>query len=239
MPLLISPRHWVGWHNRMHHHHTMAEGVDPDSFPTLETYQKSWKARAVDLVAFGGHRPHGLMTLLFGLLGQSVQVLLSSGPKARYLSPAQYRWALFETAAAVGVWLGVGILLGWKALLFGWAVPMIVANTILMAYIMTNHSLSPMTEVNDPLVNSLSVTTPRWYEVYSLGFGMHVEHHLFPAMSSAYAPRVRAILREKFADRYREMSLSSALRKLFGTGRVYKTPTTLLDPRTGRESSTI
>src|SRR5688572_30600152 len=34
-PFLISPRHWVGWHNRLHHGHTTIEGTDPDTYPSL------------------------------------------------------------------------------------------------------------------------------------------------------------------------------------------------------------
>src|SRR4051794_21258490 len=28
-PFLISARHWVGWHNRLHHGHTTIAGIDP------------------------------------------------------------------------------------------------------------------------------------------------------------------------------------------------------------------
>ena len=35
------------------------------------------------------------------------------------------------------------------------------------------------------------MTTPRWIEWLTLSFGYHVEHHLFPAMSSRHAPGVR------------------------------------------------
>ena len=108
-----------------------------------------------------------------------------------------------------------------------------------MTFIMTNHSLSPLTEVNDPLANSLSVTAPRWLEWLTLRFGYHVEHHLFPSMSSRHAPRVREVLRERWPERYQSMSLARALYKLHRTGRVYEQPTTLLDPRTGRRWPTL
>ena len=61
------------------------------------------------------------------------------------------------------------------------------SNGIVMGFILTNHSLSPHTEVNDPLINSLSVTGPRWFEWLTLGFGYHVELHLFPAISARQA----------------------------------------------------
>ena len=96
-----------------------------------------------------------------------------------------------------------------------------------------------MTEVNDPLENSLSVSVPRWFSIYSLQFGLHVEHHMFPVISGRHAPVVRDLIRARWGDRYRSMSLGSALRRMFITGRVYKDRTTLCDPLTGAEAPTV
>jgi fatty acid desaturase len=96
-----------------------------------------------------------------------------------------------------------------------------------------------MTETNDPLANSLSVTLPRWLEWLTLDFGYHVEHHLFPAMSGRNARRVRAVLRARFAGRYQSMPLGKALLALYRSGRVYKTPTRLVDPPSGIECDTL
>jgi fatty acid desaturase len=108
-----------------------------------------------------------------------------------------------------------------------------------MAFILTNHSLSPRVEINDPLVSGLSVTAPRWIEWITLGFGYHVEHHLFPAMSSRHARAVRALVRERWPGRYQAMPLRAALGELHRTSRVYKDAVTLVDPRTGREFATL
>ena len=104
-----------------------------------------------------------------------------------------------------------------------------------MSFILTNHSLSPLTDINDPLLNSLSVTCPRLVECLSLGFGYHVEHHLFPAMSARHAPEVRALLRAHYPERYQSMPLLQATLVLHSSARVYKDATTLVDPRSGRE----
>jgi fatty acid desaturase len=112
-------------------------------------------------------------------------------------------------------------------------VPLVIANVIVMAFILTNHGLSPLTPgVNDPLVNSLSVTLPRPLEWLTLGFGYHVEHHLFPAMSTRHARRVRAELKARWPERYQAMPLPQALRALHTTARVYRDSVTLTDPRT-------
>ena len=62
-------------------------------------------------------------------------------------------------------------------------------------------------EANDPLENSLSVTVPRWLDRFTLQFGLHVEHHLFPSVSGRHAPRIRELLRAHWPGRYRELPL--------------------------------
>src|SRR5262249_57888348 len=46
----------------------------------------------------------------------------------------------------------------------------VVANALVMSCIATNHFLNLLTEVNDPLANTLSVTAPRWLERPHLDF---------------------------------------------------------------------
>jgi len=100
---------------------------------------------------------------------------------------------LYEGHSPEKVVFGVRVLgrLGAGVLVFGWLLPLGIGSAVVMGYIVTNHGLSSMTDVNDPMVNSLSVTVPRWFSVYSLQFGLHVEHHLFPTVSGRHAPRIR------------------------------------------------
>src|SRR5262249_57365395 len=152
-----------------------------------------------------------------------------------FLSPTQHLLAIGETALGVAMWATVAALVGFVPFLFVFVLPLLVGNTVIMAFILTNHSLSPLVSVNDPLVTGLSVTTPRWIEWLTLRFGFHVEHHLFPAMSSRHAHVVRALLLARWPGRYQSMPLGKALGELHRTARVYKNATTLIDPRTGRE----
>jgi fatty acid desaturase len=108
-----------------------------------------------------------------------------------------------------------------------------------MGFILTNHGLSPRVSINDPLIGSLSVTTSWWIERLTLGFGYHVEHHLFPYLSSRHAPAVRKLVQQHWPERYQSMSLGAALLALHRTGRVYKDDVTLCDPRTGRQFPTL
>jgi fatty acid desaturase len=238
-PFMVSPRLWAAWHNRVHHKYTMQEGVDPDAYPTLDAYRRSAVLRVVtDTFSLGRRNLLGILSLLIGFTVQSLHMLVAAR-QTLGMSRRHHHVAILQTLAAFAMWGGVAIVLGPRGFLFAYVIPIMLANTIVMSYILTNHSLSPLTSINDPLRNSLSVTTPRWYELITLGFGMHVEHHVVPSMSARHAPKVRELLRARWPDRYQSMPLHQALLHLMRTGRVYKDPTTLHDPRTGRDWPTL
>ena len=235
---MVSPRLWVAWHGRVHHGNTNLPN-DPDMYPSLEEYKASRTVRiATDSFSLGGRRWTGVLSLILGFTVQSANQL-ASAQKVGFLSASQHRRAIAETALAFAVWAGVAAAVGFVPFLFVYVLPLLIGNAIVMAFILTNHSLSPRVSVNDPLVSGLSVTTPAWYEWLTLNFGMHVEHHVFPAMSSRHARAVRDLLQKHWPQRYQSMPLSKALLQLHRTPRVYKDAVTLVDPRTGREFPTL
>jgi fatty acid desaturase len=238
LPFAISPRLWVAWHNGVHHGNTQRAGKDPDAYPTLAEYHGSLAVRVATEIAPGRGRLRGLTAPLIGFTVQSAHMLVVSRSRG-YLSPRAQRWAIAETLLGVGVWSAVAFAVGGVAFLFGFVAPLLVANVIVMGFILTNHSLSPLTGVNDPLVNSLSVTPPRLITWLTLGFGFHVEHHLFPAMSTRHASGVRAVLRARWPDLYQSMSLARATAALHMSPRIYKDASTLVDPGSGREWPTL
>jgi fatty acid desaturase len=238
LPFAVSPRLWDAWHDRVHHA-TANAADDPDTYPTLEEYRTSRAMRVmVDVFAPGGRRWRGLLSLAFGFTGQSTAQLIIARRKG-YLDKRGFAIALAQTGAAIGVWATVAVLVGFVPFLFAFVLPLLLANVIVMSFILTNHGLSPRVEINDPLVSGLSVTAPRWVEWMTLQFGYHVEHHLFPAMSSRHARSVRDLLRARWPQRYQSMPLGSALLALHRTARIYKDAVTLVDPRTGREFATL
>jgi fatty acid desaturase len=233
-PFVVSPRLWVAWHNRVHHGNTNHPERDPDAYPTLETYERSRAVRVVMQLAPGNSRWTGVLPLLFGFSVHSAHVLLCAR-RWGYMKRNEHRLAMLETTIAVALWAALAIYLGPVGFLFAYLVPLMVANVVIMGFILTNHSLNPMTNQNDPLLNSLSVTLPRSLEWLTMRFGYHVEHHIFPSMSSRHAPHVRALLRSRWPGRYQSMPLPRALLMLHRTPRVYKAHDTLIDPRTNRE----
>jgi fatty acid desaturase len=233
-PFVVSPRLWLAWHNRIHHNNTQHEGKDPDAYPTLGEYRKSRAIRLAMQIAPGLRRLRGASTPLIGFSVQSTHMLFAARARG-FLSEKEQLYAFAETLLGVSLWTALAVATGGLVFLFAFVLPLLVANAIVMGFILTNHSLSPLTGINDPLLNSLSVTTPRLIEWLTLGFGYHVEHHLFPAMSARHAPEVRALLRAHFPGKYQSMSLLRATAALHESARVYKDATTLVDPGSGRE----
>ena len=238
LPFTLSPRLWAGWHDRVHHATANTQEV-PDLYPTLARYRASRRVRFfIDAFSLGGRRWRGGLSLVLGFTVQSAHQLLLARQRG-FVRARALRLAILETCAGVAIWALLAALIGLVPFLFAYVLPLLVANAIVMAFILTNHSLSPRVEINDPLVSGLSVTAPRWIEWITLRFGFHVEHHLFPAMSSRHARTVRELLRRRWPGRYQSMPLRAALRELHRTARVYKDAVTLIDPRTGREFATL
>jgi fatty acid desaturase len=235
LPFVISPRLWIAWHNQVHHGNTNRAGVDPDAYPTLDEYGQSRSVRiATDYGAPGRRHLRGALSLLIGFTVQSLHMLVVAS-KRGYLSRAEHVRAIAETLLGVTLWSALALWIGPLPFLFAFGLPLVVANAIVMAFILTNHSLSPLTGENDALANSLSVTTPRLVEWLTLGFGYHVEHHIFAAMSTRHAPAVRDALRARYPGQYQSMPIARALLALHQSARVYKNATTLIDPSSGRE----
>src|SRR6187431_1903598 len=233
-PFMVSPRLWVAWHNRVHHGNTQREGKDPDAYPTLRQYRQSRAIRWATQLAPGLRQLRGASTPLVGFSVQSAHMLFAARARG-FLSTREQAYALAETLLGATLWLALAVATGGLVFLFCFVLPLLVANAIVMGFILTNHSLSPLTGVNDPLLNSLTVTTPRFVEWLTLGFGYHVEHHLFPAMSARHAPGVRALLRVHYPGKYQSMPFLRATAALHISARIYKDATTLVDPDSGRE----
>ena len=239
LPFVVSPTLWIGWHNRVHHANANRPGKDPDLYPTLAEYKASRVTRfATDHFALGRRRWTGILSLFLGFSVHSAHVL-GEARRLGVLTARKHFVAIAETALGVGCWTAVALFVGPVPFVFAFFVPLLIANAIVMAFILTNHGLSPLTNVNDPLVNALSVTAPRWIEWLTLEFGLHVEHHLFPSMSSCHARELRELVRTRWPERYQSMPVWRAIQALHRTSRVYKDATTFVDPRTGEEWPTL
>lgn len=229
-PMLVSPSLWKVWHNQVHHGKTNMGNADPDSFGTLARYEKAPSTRFVTRLAPGSKHPVSYLFLGYWFMFHGQIVLWIQTRYMRSFARFDRRRAVVDSLVAALVWVAVGVAAGPFHAIFVVLVPLVFANFIVMSYIATNHFLRPMTEANDPVENSMSVTTLRLLDRSHFNFSHHVEHHLFPMMSGKHLPRVRAWMLENYADRYVSPSHARAIAYIYRTPRVYLDAHTLVDP---------
>jgi len=235
----MLPWVWVRWHNQIHHKHTNDPFADPDCWGKELSYRRSRIARVLELISPGSGT---LASYLHLFVFFSVKVFFMVFLYPSFLRSAGERWAarcyclLMPTAWILAAWYVAGV----AGVLALFVVPLGVANATLISYIATNHSLNPLTELdNDCLLNSLTVRSPHFVEWLHLNFNYHVEHHVFPNLSPRFAPRVRVLLIEHFGDRYREMPHWQALVRVYQTPRFYRDSHTLINPRSRATAPTL
>jgi fatty acid desaturase len=241
---LVSPHLWRHWHNYLHHANTNIPGVDPDHFSRLREVEGagdflSWLT--VRLAPGSGHWLSAVyLPVSFTLQGQLV---LWDHSRRAPLRDYRRGRAIAETALIVTFWLLVSAGLGLRGALLAVVFPMLVANVVIMSYVVTNHMLRPLTDRPDDFSTTMSVTTLPFIDFVHLNFSHHTEHHLFPALSHRYYPLVRASLRRHAPERYLAPTHWRALAVLYTTPRYYADPVAgdegplLVNPLTGRQTS--
>lgn len=230
LPFCLSPRLWTVWHNRVHHGNTNRQGRDPDAMATLEEYKENRLARLSSELQY---RCRGVFTLLVGFSLQSLQILLTARQR-KLLPERHFRAAVRESLVGWLVWGALLWAVGPGAFAFAYVLPLLLANAIVMAHILTNHGLRPADDSNHPLLSSTSVTVPRLFSWLTLDFGYHTEHHLFPAMSHRHGPEVSKLLAEHYPEHYHKLPLSRALLSVCKNPRVFLNSETLIVPGSGR-----
>ncbi|RIH81418.1 Delta(12)-fatty-acid desaturase [Calidithermus terrae] len=236
VPLMVGARLWRKWHNVEHHGSTQHPEDDPDAMGTLESATKrpivQWAFRQVP--ALRSFFLFFAWTFWFTL--HAHMMLRRFFPDFK---PNERPAVIFQAILPPLVWLGVLLLVGPLNFLFVFVIPWVIANFIAMSFIATNHLLNPITETNDPLLNSLTVRNPRWLEWLTLGFGYHIEHHVFPVLSPKYAHIVAAKIKELWPERYNELPHWKALVYLWKTPRLYRDHRNLIEPTTGKVFGTM
>jgi fatty acid desaturase len=231
----FTPTVWRVWHNQCHHVYTNVPDIDPDSMGTLTRFEKLPFADFHFKTSLGSGHWLSAFWLFYRLTYHAQVVLwLMSKHYAQEFAALNRKRAIIESLCIAGFWIFLAILIGPKAALYGILIPMALANLIVLSYIATNHHLRPLTNVDEPVDHSMSVTVPRWINLLHLNFSFHVEHHYFPNVSGRFAPMIRERLKEYAPDRYLSPPWTRALLWLFKTPRVYKDSNTLIDPLKNR-----
>ncbi len=238
-PFLISPTYWRFWHNTLHHGNTQLLYKDPDAFPTKMIWKRSkFMKFAFPLSPGSGY----LRSYFYFFYWFSFQAVLNQA----YMRFGNKMWEKMDHKkvtrefAIVLVFALIYITgVGPQNWLWLVIIPFLAMNYTVMSYISTNHNISPYTKINDPLVNSLTVTNNPIMEFLNLNFGYHTEHHLFPSMPASQAKKVSQKLKEMYPDRYKIMPKSEAMKRLYTTPRIYKNRDILVHPETGKEYATL
>ncbi len=238
-PFVVPPTYWRFWHNYLHHGNTQLLYKDPDAFPTRSIWKRSKFMKALYPFTPGSGNPVSYLYFLYWFPFQSVMNLLYFRFKTKMWDRMDHSRVNIEFILQVVLIASYIYFIGSKDILFLLVIPFCVQNYTPMSYISTNHNLSPYTKVNDPLVNSLSVTNFKLLEAIHLQFGYHTEHHIFPKMPMNNAKLVSAKLKEMYPNKYQIMPKFKALVKLYSTPRVYKDRTTLVCPKTNKEFKTL
>ena len=236
---MISPTYWRFWHNRLHHGNTQYILKDPDAFPTLMVYRQSKFMQRLFAWTPGAKTIRSYFYFFFWFSFQSFlnQIYMRFGNKM--WDEMNHKRVSIEFGiqiALMGLYLYLIGPANWPFLV---VIPFLIQNYTVMSYISTNHNISPLTKVNDPLANSLTVTTNPIADFFHLNFGYHTEHHIFPRMSGAHTKNVHDEIKKMFPDTYQYMKKSEALKLLYGTARIYKNHTTLINPKTMETYGTL
>jgi fatty acid desaturase len=236
---LLSPTLWVAWHNQTHHGNTGNPDRDPDSYGMLATWEKGAFDRALMKASPGSGRKRTIAFPFVTFSLHSLVVLLVHSRRDNYYARISRRVVYAEVAAMLAFWTAVFVLVGAWSFLFIYVLPLFVANAVTMSYIATNHHLSSLTSINDPLINSLSVTGPRWVEKLHFQFGYHVEHHIFPTVNGRHAPIVRDVLVKLYGERYLTLPQHRALRLLYTRPKAHATYDSVIHAQTRQVFNTL
>ncbi|HEY9795613.1 MAG TPA: fatty acid desaturase [Leptolyngbyaceae cyanobacterium] len=239
--LWMPPTLWKAVHNREHHKKTNSL-ADPDRnylYMQPETWGKwiqnlfvpSAEVNPIFLTvgmatAWGVHTFRNLTSVLL-FNNESVDYV----PAAFKVSAKDRRTIAGEFFILLMIHLSILLYLQFDLLklVLSYFLPIGIGYAGLIFYIYTNHMLSPMTSINDPLLNSLSIRVPKLFDQLHLNFSYHTEHHIFPGINSDYYPIVQDLLKTYYPDRLNLLEAGEAWSLLRQTPRHYKNENTFTD----------
>lgn len=235
----LSPTLWVAWHNQAHHGNTGNPEADPDTYGMLANWETNVFDRALMKASPGSGRKRTIAFPFVTFSLHSLVVLLFHSHRHNYYARISRGVVYAEAGAMVAFWIMVFALVGAWSFLFIYVLPLFVANAVTMSYIATNHHLNSLTAINDPLINSLSVTGPRWVEKLHFQFGYHVEHHIFPTVNGRHAPVVRDVLVQLYGERYLTLPQHRALQLLYTRPKAHATYDSVIHAQTRQAFNTL
>ena len=238
--LWMPPTLWKAVHN--HKHHTQTNSLQDPDRSYLAQQNNTWGKWIQNLV-IPSAEVNGLF-LAFGMLTawgthtfrHLTSILLFNRndvdyvPAAVVVSSTKRRLIATETVWIAAIHLSILLYIHNPiGILLGYLLPISIGYAGVMFYVYTNHFLCPMTEVNDPLLNSVSLRMPKIFDTLHFNFSYHTEHHLFPGLNSDYYPEIQALLQTHYSAQFNLIPAGKAWQLLLETPRHYRDAQTLTD----------
>lgn len=231
--LWTPPTFWKAVHNREHHNKSNSLN-DPDRNYQF-SHPQNWGKRIQHLFvpsievqplwfiigmtsAWGVHTFRNLSSVLLFNNGTTQYPVVSFR-----VSPKERRAIALELAAISVLHLGILSYLGWHPvkLIFSYFLPIWIGYAGVLFYVYTNHMACRLTPINDPLLNTVSLRVPKFFDVLHLNFSYHTEHHVFPGMNSNYYPVLQKLLLAHYPERFNLLEAKDAWKLLLKTPRHY------------------
>jgi fatty acid desaturase len=218
----FQPTFWI----RMHAHHHRHANTEQDT-DRLRFYDRGEPgARFLD---FRLGNPVSIPSAVFAI--QIVYAFCFVGFLSGQVSYPLTRARVVGEAAFHAVCAACFIyLIGTKVWMFGYLPMLVLGCAVQNMYVISNHLTRPLTRESDALETAQSVHLAGWSH---MGFGRHVEHHLFPVVPHSKLRHVTELLRARYPAGFVETPLTIAIRTLFSLPGYYLSHTELTD-RFGR-----
>ena len=220
--LLFQPDFW----RRIHQHHHSYPNHASDTH-RLRTYDRlDHGARFVD---YRLGNPVGVLSAVFAI--HFLYAFCITYFLAGWVSyPISRRRVAAELVAHALALFGLLWALGRGAVLYGYLPVFVAGSALINMYMITQHFTRPMSERPNALLTASSVHVFRPGLSY-MGFGRHVEHHLFPSVSHGKLGVVSRYLAAHHPREFKCQPMGAALRELFRLPGYYHSPNVLTDRR--------
>lgn len=211
-PMWMPPTLWRILHNQIHHSHTNSL-KDPDR-KYLSAQPTTWGKWIQNFIAPSAKVNRVLMVIgmmfAWGIHGfrNLTSILLFNSDQVNYVpasfavKPRERGMIAVETVIMLSFHFCVLHYLEFDPLklLLSYFLPIGLGYAGIIFYVYTNHMLCPLTEVNDPLVNSTSIRVPAVLNILHFNFSYHAEHHIFPGLNSSYYPMLQELIKVHYPD---------------------------------------
>ena len=209
-PFLLTPTVWQKWHAHHHRHTSMPADFDRPRHPQFDDMEDPTTRVHAYLKHLHYRKPTTWVLMAFTVVFSHGYAALANLAGSNVIGLGRAR-TLAECAVVLVLWTAPLVALPLEVGLLGYLAPVLLANLIASAYVISNHCDSPLTGRNYPLVNARSVYLFGRGGWSHMQFGRHVEHHLFPAVTHDKLEVVTRLLRQKYPADFEECALLATI----------------------------